>query len=152
MLVGMFRIHLQQSFGHMLTFIRHIEVYFTFAFLDCVRYNEDFVTYSFVISRFGRAEENGSLYRGFRYIEVREVEVQLSMMIYVTKCCPPVQNSPICRLCCLCFAGKDAQSIQTILQENLNVAGEWFSRLDQIAVKLYKNQSNAVLLLNLLLM
>ena len=27
----------------MLTFIPYIEVYFTFAFLDCVRYNEDFV-------------------------------------------------------------------------------------------------------------
>ena len=27
----------------MLAFIRYIEVYFTFAFLNCVRYNEDFV-------------------------------------------------------------------------------------------------------------
>ena len=27
----------------MLTFIRYVEVYFTFAFLDYVRYNEDFV-------------------------------------------------------------------------------------------------------------
>jgi len=34
-------------FRHMLTFIRYIEVYFTFGRLDCVRYNEDFV-----ISRF----------------------------------------------------------------------------------------------------
>ena len=31
----------------MLTFIRYIEVYFTFAFLDCVRYNDDFVKSSF---------------------------------------------------------------------------------------------------------
>ena len=36
----------------MLTFIRYIEVYFTFAFLDCARYNEDFVKLGFVISRF----------------------------------------------------------------------------------------------------
>ena len=27
----------------MLTFVRYIEVYFTIALLDCVRYNEDFV-------------------------------------------------------------------------------------------------------------
>ena len=27
----------------MLTFICYIEVYFTFALVDCVRYNEDFV-------------------------------------------------------------------------------------------------------------
>ena len=31
----------------MLTFIRYIELYLTFAFLDCVRYNDDFVTSSF---------------------------------------------------------------------------------------------------------
>ena len=31
----------------MLTFIRYIEVYFTCSFLDCVRYNEDFVKTSF---------------------------------------------------------------------------------------------------------
>ena len=36
----------------MLVFIRYIEVYFTFAFLDCVRYNEDFVKSRFVTSRF----------------------------------------------------------------------------------------------------
>ena len=42
-LVGLFRIHLQLSFGHLLTFIRYIEIYFTFSFLDGVRYNEDFV-------------------------------------------------------------------------------------------------------------
>ena len=35
----------------MLTFIRYIEVYFTFAFLDCARYNEDSV-------------KLGSLFRG----------------------------------------------------------------------------------------
>ena len=31
----------------MLTFIRYIEVYFTFALVDCVRYNKDFVKSSF---------------------------------------------------------------------------------------------------------
>ena len=31
----------------MLTFVRYIEVYYTFAFLDCVRYNDDFVKSSF---------------------------------------------------------------------------------------------------------
>ena len=36
----------------MLTFIRYIEVYFTFAFLDYARYNEDSVKLGFVISRF----------------------------------------------------------------------------------------------------
>ena len=36
----------------MLTFIRYIEVYFTFGLLDCVRYNVDFVKSRFVISRF----------------------------------------------------------------------------------------------------
>ena len=36
----------------MLTFIRYIEVCFTFGLLDCVRYNEDFVILRFVISRF----------------------------------------------------------------------------------------------------
>ena len=36
----------------MLTFIRYVEVYFTFSFLDGVRYNEDFVNSRFVISRF----------------------------------------------------------------------------------------------------
>ena len=42
-LVGLFRIHLQLSFGHLLTFTRYIEIYFTFSFPDGVRYNEDFV-------------------------------------------------------------------------------------------------------------
>ena len=36
----------------MLTFIRYIEVNFTFALVDCVRYNEDFVKSIFVKSRF----------------------------------------------------------------------------------------------------
>ena len=36
----------------MLTFIRYIEINFTFALLDCVRYNEDFVKSRFVKSRF----------------------------------------------------------------------------------------------------
>ena len=39
-------------FRHMLTFIRYYEVYFTFGLVDCVRYEEDFVTSRFVISRF----------------------------------------------------------------------------------------------------
>ena len=52
MLVGLFRIHLQLSFGHLLTFIRYIEVHFTFSFLDGVRYNENFVKSRFIISRF----------------------------------------------------------------------------------------------------
>ena len=69
----------------MLTFIPYIEVYFTFPFLDGVRYNDDFVKSSFVTSRFlfltfycnfGRAEENRSLYRGL-FIEVRYIEVPL---------------------------------------------------------------------------
>ena len=46
-LVGLFCIHLKLSFGHMLTFICYIEVNFTCAFLDCVRYNEDFVKKKF---------------------------------------------------------------------------------------------------------
>ena len=36
----------------MFAFIRYIEVYFTFAFLNCVRYNEDFAKSRFVKSRF----------------------------------------------------------------------------------------------------
>ena len=99
--VCLFRIHFQLCFGHMLTFIRHIEVYSTFAFLDCVRYNEDFVhsrfviikvcsihfiviqtglkkivryIEDFVIQRFVISRTSlyrGSLNRGLRYIEVR---------------------------------------------------------------------------------
>ena len=54
----------------MLTFIRYIELYLTFAFLDCVRYNDEFLFRTFYCD-FGRAEENRSLYRGLRYIEAR---------------------------------------------------------------------------------
>ena len=36
----------------MLAFIRYMEVHFTFGFLDCARYNEDFVISRIVISRF----------------------------------------------------------------------------------------------------
>ena len=36
---------------HMLTFIRYIEVYFTFGLVDCVRYKEGFVISRCVISR-----------------------------------------------------------------------------------------------------
>ena len=39
-------------FFRVLTFIHYIGVDFTFGFLDFVRYNEDFVTSRFVISRF----------------------------------------------------------------------------------------------------
>ena len=39
-------------FYHMLTFIRYIEVNVTFALLDCVRYNEDFVKSRFVKPRY----------------------------------------------------------------------------------------------------
>ena len=35
----------------MLTFIGYLEIYFTFAFLDCARYKEDFVRSRSVISR-----------------------------------------------------------------------------------------------------
>ena len=36
----------------MLTFIYYLKVYFTFAFLGCVHYNEDLVKSRFLISRF----------------------------------------------------------------------------------------------------
>ena len=54
----------------MLTFIRYVEVYSTFAFLDCVRYNEDFVKSRFcsILTRLNKIVQ---LYRGLRYIEVR---------------------------------------------------------------------------------
>ena len=50
----------------MLTFIRYIEVYFAFALVDCVRYNEDFVksrfsSIHFTVNLAGDAEENRSL-------------------------------------------------------------------------------------------
>ena len=57
-----------------MTFIRYIVVYFTFGIPDCVHYNEDLVISRFSsipFANFGRAEEYRSLYRGFRYIEVR---------------------------------------------------------------------------------
>ena len=41
-------------FCRVMTFIRYIGVEFTFGLLDCVRYNEDFVTF---YCNFGRAEE-----------------------------------------------------------------------------------------------
>ena len=54
----------------MLTFIRYVEVYSTFAFLDCVRYNEDFVKSRFcsILTRLNKIVQ---LHRGLRYIEVR---------------------------------------------------------------------------------
>ena len=48
--------------------------------MDCVRYNEVRyikVLYHAFYCNFGRAEENRSLYRGLRYIEVRLIEVPL---------------------------------------------------------------------------
>ena len=35
-----------------LTFVRYIELYYTFGLLDCVCYNKDFVILRFIISRF----------------------------------------------------------------------------------------------------
>ena len=64
----------------MLTFIGYLEIYFTFAFLDCARYKEDFVRsrsgyievmFHIFYRNFGRTAENRSLYRGSRYKEVR---------------------------------------------------------------------------------
>ena len=40
-------LYLEFIFYHMLTFIPYIEVYFTFALVDCVRHNEDFVKSKF---------------------------------------------------------------------------------------------------------
>ena len=40
------------TFCRLMTFIRYIGVDFTFGLLDCVRYNKDFVTSRFIISRF----------------------------------------------------------------------------------------------------
>ena len=54
-LVGLFRIHLQLSFGHMLTFIRYIEssrgIFYVCVSGLCSLFNEDFVKSRFVISR-----------------------------------------------------------------------------------------------------
>ena len=60
----------------MLIIIRYIEIYFMIALLDCVRYNERGfrkmeVLFHTLYRNFGRAEENRSLYRRLRYIEVR---------------------------------------------------------------------------------
>ena len=51
-LVGLFCIHRQLSFGHMLTFIHYIKLYFMFVFLDCVCCREDFIKSRFIILRF----------------------------------------------------------------------------------------------------
>ena len=39
-------------FCRLLTFFRYIGVYHTFGFLNCVRFNEDFVILRFIISKF----------------------------------------------------------------------------------------------------
>ena len=51
-LVGLFCIHRQLSFGHMLTFIHYIKLYFMSVFLDCVCCREDFIKSRFIILRF----------------------------------------------------------------------------------------------------
>ena len=53
----------------MLTFIRYIEINFTSALMDCVRYNE--VLFHTFYCNFVRAEENRPSCRGLRNIEVR---------------------------------------------------------------------------------
>ena len=82
-LVGLFCIHRQLSFGHMLTFIHYIKLYFMFVFLDCVCWREDFIKSRFIILRFCSihfivilywAEENCSLYRGLCYIENHKIK------------------------------------------------------------------------------
>ena len=58
----------------MMTFIRYIEVYFYVCVCGLpLLLNEDFKGGSvpYIYCSFGRAEENRSLYRGLRYIEVR---------------------------------------------------------------------------------
>ena len=60
---------------HMLTFIRYIEVNFSFALVDCVRYNEDFVKSRFCSIHFSvilaGLEKIDRLHQELRYIEVR---------------------------------------------------------------------------------
>ena len=60
---------------HALTFIRYIEVNFTFALVDCVRYNEDFVKSRFCSIHFtvilAGLEKIDRLHQELRYIEVR---------------------------------------------------------------------------------
>ena len=59
----------------MLTFIRYIEVNFSFALVDCVRYNEDFVKSRFCSIHFTviltGLEKIDRLHQELRYIEVR---------------------------------------------------------------------------------
>ena len=59
----------------MLTFIRYIEVNFSFALVDCVRYNEDFVKSRFCSIHFtvilAGLEKIDRLHQELRYIEVR---------------------------------------------------------------------------------
>ena len=60
---------------HMLTFIRYIEVNFSFALMDCVRYNKDFVKLRFCSIHFtvilAGLEKIDRLHQELRYIEVR---------------------------------------------------------------------------------
>ena len=65
----------------MLTFIRYMEVYLTFALLDCVvimgiSFNLGALFHTFSCN-FGQTEENRLFYRGLRYREVRYIEVPL---------------------------------------------------------------------------
>ena len=65
----------------MLTFICYMEVYLTFALLDCVvimgiSLNVGALFHIFSCN-FGQTEENRSLYRGLRYREVRYIEVPM---------------------------------------------------------------------------
>ena len=80
----MFGIHFL-SHAHVTYFIRYIEVYFTFALMDCVCYKEDFIKSSFIKYRFCSIHltvilamlKKKKLYRGLCYIEVRLIEVPL---------------------------------------------------------------------------
>ena len=56
----------------MFTFIRNIEVYFKFAFLECVHYNEDFVKMRFFSLHF--IVILAGLKKIFRYTEDVEIE------------------------------------------------------------------------------
>ena len=60
---------------HLLTFVCSIEVNFTFALVDCVRYNEDFVKSRFCSIHFtvilAELEKIDRLHQELRYIEVR---------------------------------------------------------------------------------
>ena len=65
----------------MLTLIRYMEVYLTFAPLDCVRYNRDFVKLGFCSIHspviLARQKKIVCSYRGLRYREVRYIEVPM---------------------------------------------------------------------------